>query len=273
MKQKVLVIFTVLSLFGRSIPANPADSQTDTVRKLLVTIEEKAGNLQQGIPAEAVLLSIKMLRTIPEFSMLEKSAESLWAESMRNLAQVAPSDFAKTAFFRACQNMSPENYVGFLNAAAFEYDRQVVSKQLLKVAIYPDGKLRHILTDNYRDKGVIEFCEHAKRIWADEPQMIAMFNSILSGKTKRGIDQMRRAGALNVPEIKIIPSSLTQNMDTSANVASGDQFDERVTTKPQATPAEASPSNKASYNFSLGWIIAMLSLLFIVGSFAWRKRH
>jgi len=103
--------------------------------------------------------------------------------------------------------MTAENYVKFLNVMASLYEQKRISKDVLTVALYPEGRLEYVLDDNYQDKNVITFCQQAKKIWADDPQTVNMFDAILSGSSQQGINDMRKYGGGAPPEVKIEPDA------------------------------------------------------------------
>lgn len=253
--------------------AQQADNNTLEIVKQLVAATEEKMKAQGMDSPEAVAENVGMLRKIPEFRTVENSADTFWESGIKNLSRLAPSEISKLIFIRACQNMAPENYIKFLNEAASQYDQKNASKMLLKVAIYPDGKLRHILTDNFQDRGVINFCEHARRIWADDPQMVGMFNAILSGETKKGIDDMRKAGALNVPELKV-GSSTTPNPPAATTPPRSQTLSQ---TSPAASPqpptAEAQTPAPTVERRALmwPWVVGIAVLIALI-AFALKRR-
>ena len=235
------------------------------VKQLVAATEEKMKAQGMDFP-EAVAENVSMLRKIPEFKSIENGADAFWESGLKNLATVAPSPIAKIIFVHACQNMAPENYIKFLNEAASQYDQKNISKTVLTVAIYPNGKLECLLSDNYRNKDVINFCQHAQRIWADDPQMVDMFRVILSGEAKKSNDDMRKAGALNVPELKL-GSSATPNPPAAAAPPRSQTLSQ---TPPAASPSAttpvaetpAAPVERKSPVWP--WVVGMLALVVIV---------
>jgi len=205
---KTLLIIGLLLIAGTfNMPAQqiPKDA-LNSVKQLLAATEQKMKAQGADFP-EAVAENVSMLRKIPEYGMLEKEADSFWKVATLNLSVVAPTETSKMIFVRACQSMTPGNYVKFLNEMASLYDEHRISKTVLTVALYPEGRLNHVLDDNYQNQDVVAFTQHAKHIWADDPQMVQMFNAISSGESKRGIDAMRKGGGETSTEVKIGPSA------------------------------------------------------------------
>jgi hypothetical protein len=187
--------------------AQQSDNNPVNVAKQLVAATEQGmKNILPGAP-EAVAEKPALLRRIPEYQTLENRINVLWKPAVMNLATVAPTEASQTILIQACGSLTPANYVKFLNQMATLYEQGRIPKILLTRAIYPNGKLRYILHDNYQNKDVIAFCQRAKKIWSNEPQTAKMFDAILSGEAKRGTDDMRKGGVEASTEVKIAPSA------------------------------------------------------------------
>jgi endonuclease/exonuclease/phosphatase (EEP) superfamily protein YafD len=191
---------------SRNLAQQPGDSSATVVKQLLAATEQQMAEILPDAP-EAVAEKPALLQRIPEFRILEKDLDSSWRSAISNLATVAPTQTSQVILVQACARMAPMNYIKFLNEMALACEQKRISKALLQRAMSPDGRLEYILEDNYQNKDVIAFCQSAKRIWAADPQMVNMFNVILSGEAKRGIDDMRKGGGETAPEVKIEPSA------------------------------------------------------------------
>lgn len=246
----------------------PNSDTLQAVKQLVAATEEKMKAQGMDFP-EAVAENVSMLRKIPEFKSVENGADAFWENGLKNLTTVAPSPIAKIIFFRACQNMAPENYIKLLNEAASLYEQKSIPRSLLTTAIYPDGKLEYILADNYQNKDVVAFCQRAKRIWSDDQSMVHMFDVILSGETKKSIDDMRKAGALNVPELKL-GSSTTPNPPSDVAPPHSQTVSQ---TPPNALPSPSTPVAVAAESPAPVverksvvwlWVVGILALISII---------
>jgi hypothetical protein len=271
---KFILMFLLAAITGSSDLAAQQlnNNQTDAVKQLLTAIEQGMKAQMPDAP-DAVAERPALLRRIPEYRTLESEIDALWIPAFRNLATVAPTETSQLILVQAAGNMNPENYVNFLNDIASRYEQRSISEALLNRAINPDGKLEYILADNYQNRAVIEFCQRAKRIFANNPQMISMFDAILSGETEKGIADMRRGGGLNLPEIKLAQRGplLSHTPNVSPLPAATSSPVPANTPSPTAA-APAVETEAPSHTF--GIVVGVILVLLVIGGvFAWMRRR
>jgi hypothetical protein len=206
MKQLLQSALLIALLAAVSIPKLMAQDSNNTkfehVKNLLAATEQGMKSILPQTP-DAVAENVRLLRRLPEFRTLESDMNDYWKPVVMNLPSIAPTETSQVILVQACSNITPGSYVHFLDEMATLYEERKISKMLFMRAIYPDSRLRYVLQDNYKNKDVVRFCEQAKRVLADEPQTINMFNAILSGQAKQVLDDMRKGGGETSPEVKI----------------------------------------------------------------------
>jgi hypothetical protein len=185
----MLALFVFLYIFPTlSFSGQPDQPQLDAVKQLLAETEQRVKSTGVDEP-KAIAENALNLWDIPAFQNIAKGANSLWEGAFDKIDDSAPSENEKMILVLACQGLDRDSYMRFLDKATALCEQGKLSKDALYAAFFPQVRLQHILEADYRNSRVIDLCERAKRIWADDPEKREMVDAVLRGNTGTALIQ------------------------------------------------------------------------------------
>jgi hypothetical protein len=182
LKQRNFPLILTLVLLGMATATKADTAQDLRIKDLLTRIEDR---IPEGYRDAGAIIDNGNEKS-PESLQLQSLVQKNWPTVLENLHTLAPTDLDKAVLFVACQTMSSDSYLRFLNRAAELAQSNVISKQLLKWALFPaDKHVRGVLDYNYDKPIVKDILRKVKALYVDDPNMIAFCNNVLSGQSKR----------------------------------------------------------------------------------------
>ena len=129
-------------------------------------------------------------KRFPEFTQLEKSTSKNWEAVLSDIGEAAPSDTHLFILFTAFQSLPQEDYFTCLNKLADLCLSETIDKEMFKMCwISYEVKTRNAISLSFKNPAVVEIIRKAKVIFADDPHMVSLYDGILSGGSKKALEE------------------------------------------------------------------------------------
>ena len=149
-------------------------------------------------------IEIQDLFDSQEFKDLEVVCKRDWSDIVDNLDLIEGGDKEKNLVFWGMGQLSAADYIALIENITTKYEADSVSEKLLNEVMFPHGKMRAFIADNYAHARVNLVLNRVKNKSADI-SMKGRITRILTGKDKSTLDSYREAHAGlpegNIPKI------------------------------------------------------------------------
>ena len=177
----VMLLLLVSTVFDMRL-ARAETNDMERIRAMLVSAATKAESI--GCRNVDVLAdNYRGLRNSAKFSELqdlETDLPHLWRKALANMSSLAHSDMEKAVLLYSCGGLSSTDYIDLLKEAV-TYDIQTPFAET--------SDAWAVLIKNPENVTVREIITKAKAIFQDQPERVAMYDRILSGESRRKLEQ------------------------------------------------------------------------------------
>ncbi len=179
-------VFLMMLVLFRASAIRANTTEASQINGLLMQVEK---SIPENYRYPDSIIEGGKWRKSSEFSQLKTLVQESWAELLSDLATVAPSETDKTILFVAFQSLPSGSYLRFLDKATVLAQTNVISRQLLKWALFPgDKNVRGVIDYNYESPVVQSILQKAKVLYADDPSMVQYCDAALSGQAKKSAE-------------------------------------------------------------------------------------
>lgn len=144
--------------------------------------------------AGMMLDNLMFLQDKAEFRALQDELVNSWKIAVLNLDAVADADMGKAIVLCSCWKLSEEDFVEFLSSTASLVEEGKLDRQLFLWCQSPFASdLSGFLVQNYQDPAVQDIILRSRSIFQDQPERVAYYDSMLTGESRRKLEQFEAA--------------------------------------------------------------------------------
>lgn len=189
----VMLLLLVSTVFNMRL-ARAETNDMERIRAMLVSAATKAESI--GCRNVDVLAdNYRGLRNSAKFSELqdlETDLPHLWRKALANMSSLAHSDMEKAVLLYSCGGLSSTDYIDLLKEAVTLVESGFLDREIFYDIQTPFAETSDawaVLTKNPENVTVREIITKAKAIFQDQPERVAMYDRILSGESRRKLEQ------------------------------------------------------------------------------------
>ncbi len=186
------VTFFFAAALGYGEMTAPAKRTHDVLETIVK--ESRANGIDDGAMLDGLIDNPNTIleKRYPEFGELRNLIDSTWKDSLRDMPEIADSDLKKLLLLFALADLSPDDYLMAVDMILDDYKASPFDRRILDSTLFPDrGKVRHILTYNYKDPRVPALIEKARPLYNDKI-ILQNFDNILSGSELKAQEDYRK---------------------------------------------------------------------------------
>ncbi len=126
----------------------------------------------------------------PEYRALQEALKQDWPVAISNLNEIAKTDLEKTIVLCSSWYISKEDFAVFLGEAATLVEQGELNRDIFMWCQNPfESPLHGFLIRNYKDPRVQDILIRTRAIFSDQPERVATYDRILSGKSLKGLEK------------------------------------------------------------------------------------
>lgn len=145
------------------------------------------------------------LQSDPDFAFVENKCKIDWLRIIDNFQAIEGGEIAKKLVVAALQVLEAGDYMSAIEKVVTRFEAGTVDQTIIQVVLDPEGRMQAFLADNYVHNRVTTALNKIKAKAADEPEIKALIDNILSGESKIGFDEIREdfagTGYGNIPKV------------------------------------------------------------------------
>lgn len=185
MRLVLTVIIVVLNMASVNVTADDARQVRETEQMLeqVISLRPKYQHVLHF--AE----NYRGWKRSPEFKRLEEFISKNWEAVLRNVEETVSTETQLFILFTAFQSLPQEDYFICLNRLADLCLSGVMRKEVFEwIRVSYEIQTKNAISLNYQNPIVIEIIQKAKIIFADDPYRVLLYDGILSGESKKNIE-------------------------------------------------------------------------------------
>lgn len=165
---------------------------SNDVERLRVTVDA-AAQYAKSKPcrqASVIVDNLLVLHVRPEFQALQEALKDDWPIAISNLNEIAKDDIEKTIVLCSTWYVSEEDFVAVLGEVANLVEKGELDRDIFRWCQSPfESPLDNFLIRNYKDPRVQDILIRTRAIFSDQPERVATYDRILSGKSLKGLEK------------------------------------------------------------------------------------
>ena len=235
--------------------------------------------------ADGLMDAIPNLCYKAEFRALQESLAKSWQVALSNLDAFAEDDMAKTILLCSCWSLSTDDFVAVLNSSALLVEEGKLNRNIFRWCQSPvESPLTGFLARNYKDPAVQDVIKRSRKIFQDQPDLVAQYDSLLTGESRRKLEQFEaamrenRTSDSNHGQEPIIQKSIVQDTTQAEAVADSEEGRASSVGQSEKYPVKVAPVEKTQMDeqkrgFVLPAIIGIIAVLSCVGIWLFRSNR
>lgn len=256
MNKKLFYIFFLLVSWTLSF----AESDIERTQELITSIEN-------AIPARLRdpigLVENESWTRHPDFKKLQGLIAQDWEKQAAAISTIAPSDNAKTIYYKAAQVLDRGTYLEFIMATSDRMAASELHPMQFKWVVFPHQKhLRNIWVEDPPSDQLKKVAARVREVMTDDLGMVRFMNEVISGQVAANNRDFHPDTAPlpkpTPPQAAPSTPTLTPPSDTSPPPV-------------VQVPAPVAPASAKSFN-PLWWITGAVATLVAVGLALRRKK-
>jgi hypothetical protein len=191
-----LTFVLVGNLFAQTFSMNQVNQLIQSL------VDQKVNVVQTALDEQA-------LSNAPEFTQLQTLAGTHWNAILSDFNSIAAGNEGKIVMVDAFQSLGATDYMSVLEALGSKFAQGQIEKPVMLASIFPTGRMRAFLADNYQHPRVQAFLADMKPRFAADAETQAAITSLENGTTKTELDHFREGhqdtSEGNIPVVPLAP--------------------------------------------------------------------
>lgn len=165
--------------------------------------------VDQKVNVVKTAIDEQTLSNAPEFTQLQALAGTHWNAILNDFNAIVAGNEGKIVMVDAFQSLNATDYMSALEALASKFSQGQIEKPVMLASIFPAGRMKAFLADNYQHPRVQSFLANVKPRFTGDAETQAAIANLENGTTKTELDHFRE-GHQNLPEGDIPVVTLPQ---------------------------------------------------------------
>ncbi|MGI6390923.1 MAG: hypothetical protein ACOX7Q_12125 [Kiritimatiellia bacterium] len=274
---KLTLVLLALALKGTMIASADDSNEIASIRGLVSGAEMQARSIGAR-DAEGLGDVFHVIHRKAECVALQDKMVEAWPFVLHHLDEVAPTESGKAMVMISTGRMAVSSYLDFLDTVAELVESGTLDRKFFMWAQFPpEGGLCNVLIKHHADSKAQTVIMRAKKIFQDVPEKIATYDAMLTGESKKKLEDY---------EARLAPPSSGRTIRHQNNEKSpANNHAASMCTQTERTSLESYGSNVSNEiapplppvptpirGSGFVWLLLVVALVFIVTFAVWFLR-